>query len=203
MGEIQDDGQFDLLSYARTSAKRVLARLTEPDDDLMPILLAYSGRWGLSITGVEIGNAQEKADLARWMTARVAVQQAEQAAFICTAYLPLSDDEPGKQSEVIAIASATREGSQVTQAVSITRLLRSPTRPPEIGSDWEVTVGDEAAHMGGQFGNALQSGLRFAACVSPELQEILDQGHKEGRISGMVAEFIRAWVRVAAEAETN
>ena len=188
---------FDIVSYARTSARRI-AEVIDPDDDLMPILLAYGERQGLSVTGVEIGNERDKANLARWMTARLAVQQAEQAAFICTTYLRLSDDGPQDKSEVVAIACATRDEFSISQSVSIARLHRSADRPPEIG-EWEVTVGDEAEYMGGQFGHALKSGLCFAACVSPELQEILDRGHSEERIPEMISDFVRAWDRVAAE----
>jgi hypothetical protein len=132
---------------------------------------------------------EEKDRLADLITARMAVNQAVEATMVCPAYASAVNAETGEiqERQEIVMLLYSAPGVQKAWFAPVTR---HEGRPPDM-SLWE-DVGEGC--MMGRFATALQTGLFFAqtSYADPELAQILDEGHREGRIDEMTKMFLAA-----------
>lgn len=179
---------FDLVSSAKTAARDNVNNLERPDDDLLPVILGYGKRRGLTVMAAPMGGPDDKDRLAEQITARLAVWQATEACMVCTAYMSLLDPatgEPQDRTENIVLAYW---GPGEKQEFWSARLTRYEDRPPDM-STWE-TLG--TGNMGGRFAQALCDGLFYAGLVDDDIQQLLDAGFAEDRVEELVQAFISA-----------
>jgi len=177
---------FEFLKYAREAVRNAVDTLTEPDEDVFPVLLSHGPR-GLSVMGVEMpGDELSKDQMARIMMAQIACSEAEEAAFVCTAWVRLST-EMEQQKERVILIHATRDGEKMYSA----KIYRHTNRPPDLGL-WESD--DSDSNLGGRFGHALHMGMVMAGTLRqiPGLGEIIDRGWKEDRVEQVVQTFLKS-----------
>ena len=187
---------FDLTQHAKTAARDAVNSLTDPEEDLLPVVLSYGPR-GLGIMGgaMPADNAGRDA-MANLIVARLAIDQAEEAVMICMAYLTVLDKVDGhvkcNRQETVVLMHCDND----SQSAWTAKVTRHDNRPPDV-SIWEDISGgtdskDASVYAGGRFLEALSEGLAFAksSAALPEMQELLDAAHREDRVDDLVALFL-------------
>lgn len=191
---------FDFVAHIKRAARDALNGLTDPDDDILPVILS-NGPHGLSVTGALMPADEEgKAALADQITARVAVAQATEAAMVCPAYLrTINPDtgELGERVEHVVLVHCYLDGQSAWSA----KVTRHEDRPPDmsIWEDWGT------AAVVGRFADAMHAGLAYAKTShdDPDMQEILDAGHREGQVDRLVELFLAAKAGLKESSNVN
>jgi hypothetical protein len=132
---------------------------------------------------------EDKNHLADVITARMAVNQATEATMVCPAYASSVNAATGEIEERQEIVMLLHSAAGVQEAW-FAPVTRHEGRPPDM-SVWE-DVGEGC--MMGRFATALEAGLFFAqtSYADPELAQIIEDGHREGRIEEMTKMFLAA-----------
>jgi hypothetical protein len=195
---------FDLIEHAKSKSRECLEELTEPDEDIMPLMM-FQGPHGLGFMplGDIMEDAATKDEGALWMTATLAVGRATEAVMITTAYMAhLEKDDarvhedggtitvevpicemPERTEHIVLMCSAT-EGNGTLVSAPVTRY---PDKPPTLG-EWETSP--QPDKVGGRFGDAVNAGLRIAKEMPPEMAEIVDEGWKDGTSADLIQRFV-------------
>ena len=181
---------FDLVKHIKQAARDAVNSLNGPEDDILPVVLTYGPR-GLSILGGTMSADEDGRDeLAEEITARVAVQQATEAAMVCAAYVSMVNVQTGEVSprqETVVLMHYSADADAAPQAWTA-KITRHDNRPPDM-SVWEE-LGEGA--VAGRFAEAIMHGIEFAKTRHDiGMQQILDDGHNEGRVDELVEMFRR------------
>lgn len=194
------DDDFDLVAHTKTAARDALNLLKRPDEDILPVVLSNGPR-GVSILGAPMPASEEDKDaLAEIMTARIALAQATEAAMVCPAYassVNATTGETEERHEIVMLIHCGPGGQNAWFA----KVTRHEDRPPDM-SVWE-DMGTGC--MMGRFASALQEGLDYAKTSydNPTMCEMIDKGHKEGRIDDMVQLFVAAKNAMRGKSDDN
>lgn len=191
---------FDLVAHTKSAARDALNSLEGPEDDILPVILAH-GPHGLAIVGAPMPADEDgKSELAEHITARIAVQQATEAAMVCPAYMTTVDPatgQLGERVEHVVLLHCHSDGQNAWSA----RVTRHDDRPPDmsIWEDWGT------AAVIGRFADAMHAGLAYARTSrdNPEMQEILDAGHREGKVDRLVELFLAAKDAMKGKQDAN
>jgi hypothetical protein len=199
----------DLVEHAKTHSRECVEGLTDPDEDIMPVLLWWGPHGpGLMPMGDLMKGDVHKDRLAKWITATLAVSQATECVTVTTGYMAKVDrDDPDVDVSRGTVTKPVRERPEAVEAVVLmcsdrrgqggivhAELTRYPDKPPTLG-DWNDQRLEVGPKVGGRFGDAMNLGLQIAREMPPELVEIIEDGWKIGPEA--VQDLIERFVNVA------
>jgi hypothetical protein len=196
----------DLVEHAKTHSRECVEGLTDPDDDIMPILLWLGPHGpGLMSMGELMKDDEAKDKLARWITATLAVGQATECVTVTTGYMAMVDrDDPDVDVSRGTVTTPIRERPDRTEAVILmcsdrrgrggmvhAPLTRYPDKPPTLG-DWIDSRLEVGPKVGGRFGEAMALGLEIVREMPPELVEIIEEGWEIGpeAVQNLIERFV-------------
>ena len=192
----------DLIEHAQRVSRKAVEDLTEPQEDILPVMVC-SGPHGISVMLLSEmgGDDASKDQLALWMTATLVVTRAAAAVTVTTAWMTkMSLDDPdvdllaGTIKEPVSERSDRVEGvalvccSRDTEVLITAPLTRHEDRPPTLG-DW-IRLGDGNGMTGGRFGEAMYRGLKMAEEMPAEMVDLIEDGWAEGNPQDLIQRFV-------------
>lgn len=215
----EDPATYPILKHAMDHARSCAADLTEPEEDILPVLL-WVGPYGMGIMPLlEMGDDDAKDAIAAMMTTVIATGRAAQAVLITTSWMvsaPRDEDGKPKKSAMDAMGgvmpsqhpdrieavTAMYASLAGTDSMSHAVLTRYPDKPPTMG-EWEGIDEPMSAKIGGRFGDAIHMGMDLATQMPPEMIEILDAGWKQGEQNDLIERFHKVLTGIVPEIETQ
>lgn len=187
----------DLFKHAMDTARKSVNELTEPDDDIMPVLL-YVGPHGLGLMPLlNMKDDQAKDQLAAAMLAALLVGVATEAAMVTTSWVvemepkdgkyhgPMPSQHPDRREAVMVMHVAGEDDFSMGQAI----LTRWSDRPPYLG-EWKTWTEDDMK-IGGRFGDAIYNGLAMVRIAPKELVEIIEAAWEDGTQEDLMHRFLK------------
>lgn len=169
----------DLLTAAKCAARDVMNELAGPGDDIPPALVMQS-KTSTEVMRLEMPPSDEERDvLADFITALIAVNAAEEAIFVCTAWI--AEAEVAPDGTIVGSEKASQRPNRSETAVLshqigdvtelwLAKITRHENRPPDMGL-WEKQ--SPSTGVGGRFADALRMGVKLAKAV-PEVPGLAD-----------------------------
>jgi hypothetical protein len=215
---------YPLLDHALEHARSCHDDLTDPEEDILPVLL-WVGPYGMGIMPMlEMGDGEQKDQLAAMMTSSLACSRAVQAVMITTSWMvaappPDSDEEkearkgkgfvdimgcmpsehPDRMECVTAMHATLEDGKDSMSHAVVTRY---PDKPPTLG-EWQGRTETMQSKIGGRFGDAIHLGMKIATDMPPEMIEILDAGWRDGEQTDLISRFHKVMTGFTPEMHTE
>jgi hypothetical protein len=197
---------FDLVADAKAKSRQVFEGLTEPDEDIMPVMLWVGPHGPGLMPMIPMDDEHAKDNVATWMTATLAVAQATECVSINTAYMAMvPKDDPDVNFEAATVTTPVRERPDSTEQVVLmcmsrrgkgggmifAPVTRYPDRPPTLG-EWTEMISEVGPGMSGRFGEAMALGLQIVREMPPDMAQIIGEGWKIGpeAVQNLVERFV-------------
>lgn len=200
---------FDLLADAQEYARARHGELTQPDEDIMPVML-WAGKYGGgALPMVPFNSEADKDRVAELMTATLTVARATQAVAINTAYMAgvrIEDASPSLKRGLYG--PGDKPASQRPDRIEVVTLLydnmtrfcacnalvtRRAGKPPLLGT-WDTQQFELDHPARGRFGNAIHLGLLASKEMPQAMADIIDEAWAEG--GDAVPELVTRWIKV-------
>lgn len=204
---VPDD--FDLLKHGMEMARDNVKDLTEPGEDILPVLM-WLGPYGTGVMPLlDMSDDAAKDDLAAMMTTALAVSRAREAVQTTTSWAVQQQLDDNTRRGVVDV----RPSEHPDRVECITLMYMKPEdgadkmvrgdltryddKPPTLG-EWQIDDSGPMDRIAGRFGEAIHMGMDFAAEMPPELVQIIDEGWAEGRQGNLIERFHNVFVQFAA-----
>jgi len=196
---------FDLLEHAKGHSRDAAEKLTEPNEDIMPVLM-WIGPYGLGVMPLlDMSSDEAKDRLSHVMTTVLAISRATEAVQVTTSWAvlakmpddgtfdrdnPLDGVKPSQhrdRTEVVCLMHMTPDGQP--DAMVHGKITRDDGKPPALG-EWNDFGGEDAIErVGGRFGDAVHMGMDLVVGMPPQLVQIIDEGWELGKQEELIQRF--------------